>query len=57
MCTNRRLYDSPVLEIMAKYIDEFTSELTLQDLLKSESETAIKAEAIARTKMPELNSN
>lgn len=44
----------PFWKIMAKYIDEFTRELSLQDLLKSEEETSAKTEIIARKNMEQL---
>jgi Rrf2 family protein len=38
----------PFWNVLSLYIEEFTKELTLQDLLQSETETFAKTEAIAR---------
>lgn len=44
----------PFWNVMSLYIEAFTRELSLQDLLRSESETRIKTEAIARRNAEQL---
>ncbi len=44
----------PFWRILSLYIDEFTRELTLSDLLKTEAETLAKTEAIARKNIDQL---
>jgi Rrf2 family protein len=44
----------PMWQILSNYIDEFTRELTLKDLLAGESETLKKSEAIARRNVEQL---
>lgn len=44
----------PFWKILANYIDEFTREMTLQDLLKSEKETLVKTEEIARRNVEQI---
>jgi Rrf2 family protein len=44
----------PFWKIMSSYIDEFTKEMTLQDLLNTETETLVKTEQIARKNVEKL---
>lgn len=44
----------PFWKILSLYVEEFTREMSLQDLLKSENETLAKTEAIARRNIEQL---
>ncbi|MBS1958952.1 MAG: Rrf2 family transcriptional regulator [Bdellovibrionales bacterium] len=44
----------PFWKILSGYIDEFTREMTLQDLLKGEQETLLKTEEIARRNVDQI---
>lgn len=42
----------PFWKMLASYIDQFTSVLTLQDLMESESQTLLKTQEIAKANAP-----
>lgn len=44
----------PFWQILSSYIDEFTREMTLQDMLKGEQETLAKTEEIARRNVEQM---
>ena len=44
----------PFWQVMSHYVEAFTQEMTLQDLLKTETETRHKTESIARKNIEQL---
>jgi Rrf2 family protein len=44
----------PFWQILANYIEELTSEMTLHDLMKTEAQTALRTREIARQKIEKL---